>query len=170
MWVCVGLGCLAGAALIATGIGAAAGVGITTAIVGTYSTFAVVGAVAVVGGIGAAAGAIACGVRSNIAAAAAADLEEVHKDLEGVRQHLKNIKDQLDVSVMQFAESETLADSQKNLVEMDAIFPRIKASVNESLDKIIKELNILKEKAETLKEVGRNITIEKADSDSDGCF
>lgn len=51
---------------------------------------------------------------------------------------------------------------------MDAIFPRIKASVNESLDKIIKELNILKEKAETLKEVGRNITIEKADED--GCF
>lgn len=43
---------------------------------------------------------------------------------------------------------------------MDALFPRIQNSVNTSLDKIIMEINILKEKAEVLKEVGKNIKIE----------
>ena len=63
-YVCLGIAGLAAVALIASGIGAAAGVGITTAIVGTWTG---AGAVAVAGTAVAGAGVIGATAASNVA-------------------------------------------------------------------------------------------------------
>ena len=161
----MGVAALGALALVASGVGAVAGIGVTTAVVGKLTAVSVATGAGVVCATGAGAASILLHKSAAKAEKAAEELGVVRAELTSVKAKLKGLRQDMDQVRELVASGSTHARANMN---NENVYDRtIQTEIDGCLDQICDRLNGLKGRARSLRVVAETITFEE---EASACF